>query len=145
MASQKAQSYSTHTRYHPIFHFVIIPILAATVIVGVVHAVRHPSFYNAWQVIFSIAVLMAAFLTRIYALKVQDRVIRLGERLRLAERASASARPQAARLNARQLIALRFASDEEVPALVDRTLAENLAPNEIKKAIRNWRADNWRV
>ncbi|HEX4232002.1 MAG TPA: DUF6526 family protein [Bryobacteraceae bacterium] len=145
MASQTPQSYSNHTRYDPAFHFVVIPILFATVIVGVVHALRQPNFYNLWLVIFFLAVLMAAFLIRTYAAKVQDRVIRLEERLRLAQLVDASLRPQLGRLSERQLIALRFASDEEAPALVDRTLAENLAPAEIKKAIRNWRADNWRV
>lgn len=145
MPSQTSQSYSNHTRYHPLFHFVIIPILFATVIVAIVRAVQQPAFYNIWMVIFFIAVLMAAFLVRIYPLKVQDRVVRLEERLRLAELVSASTRPQIAHLTERQLIALRFASDEEVPALVDKTLAENLAPADIKKAIRHWRADNWRV
>jgi hypothetical protein len=145
MASQTTQSYSHHTRYHPAFHFVIVPILLATVIVGIVDAVRHPSFHSIWMVIFFLAVLMAAFLTRTYSLRVQDRVIRLEERLRLGELVSASVRPQLARLSERQLIALRFASDQEAPALVDRILAENLGPAGIKKAIRNWRADNWRV
>jgi hypothetical protein len=145
MASQTTQSYSQHTRYHPAFHFVITPILFATVIVGLVEAIRHPNFHNIWMVVFFMAVLMAAFVVRIYSLKVQDRVIQLEERLRLGELVSASVRPQLAGLSERQLIALRFASDQEAPALVDRTLAENLAPVDIKKAIRNWRADNWRV
>jgi hypothetical protein len=145
LASQTPQNYSNHTRYHPVFHFVVIPILVTTVIVGVVQAVNRPSFYNIWLVIFFLAVLTAAFLTRVYAAKVQDRVIRLEERLRLAELVAAPLRPELARLTERQLIALRFASDQEAPALVDRTLAENLAPADIKKAIRNWRADNWRV
>ena len=106
----------------------IIPILFGTVIGGIVEAVRRPTFHNIWMVVFFVAVLMATFLIRIYPLKVQDRVIRLEERLRLGELVSASVRPQLARLTERQLIALRFASDQEAPALVDRTLAENLAP-----------------
>jgi hypothetical protein len=145
LAQQTSQSYSSHTRYHPVFHFVVIPILTITVIGAIVAAIRQPSIHSAWMVIFYIAVLLAAFLTRTYSLKVQDRVIRLEERLRLLELVAAPVRPQLNRLTERQLIALRFASDEEAPVLVDRTLAENLAPADIKKAIRNWRADNWRV
>lgn len=145
MAQQTSQSYSSHTRYHPAFHFVVIPILTITVIGAIVAAIRQPSIHTVWMVVFYIAVLLAAFLTRGYSLKVQDRIIRLEERLRLMELVAAPVRPQLQRLTERQLIALRFASDEEAPALVDRTLAEDLAPADIKKAIRNWRADDWRV
>jgi Family of unknown function (DUF6526) len=145
LASQTPQSYSTHTRYDPAFHFVIVPILFVTLIVGIIHALHQPNFFNLWLVVFFFAVLLAAFQMRMYSAKVQDRVIRLEERLRLAELVDASLRPQLSRLSERQLIALRFASDEEAPALVNRTLAENLAPKDIKKAIRNWRPDYWRV
>jgi hypothetical protein len=145
LASQTPQNYSNHTRYDPAFHFILTPILIITLIQGVVEAVHRPNFHNIWMVVFFFAVFLAAFLTRSYAAKVQDRVIRLEERLRLAELVAAPIRPQLGRLTERQLIALRFASDEEAPALVERALAENLAPVDIKKSILNWRSDNWRV
>ncbi|MGC2659454.1 MAG: DUF6526 family protein [Bryobacteraceae bacterium] len=145
MATPTAQTYANHTRLHPLFHLVIAPILILTVILGIVEAVRQPTLHNIWMVVFFIAVFLLSFLTRTYALKVQDRVIRLEERLRLTELVAAPIRPQVVRLSEGQLIALRFASDEEAPTLVERALTENMAPADIKKAIRNWRADHWRI
>jgi hypothetical protein len=122
-----------------------LPVLAISWIISLVFAVRHPGFLHVWIVVFNTALIVAVSRTRQYALKVQDRVIRLEERLRLAMLLPDSARPQIAKLTERQLIALRFASDEEIPALVERTLSANLARADIKKSIKNWRPDYWRV
>jgi len=111
----------------------------------VLFAIRYPGFLHFWVVIFNTALLVAAVRFRQYALKVQDRVIRLEEPLRLAALLPDSQRPQIARLTERQLIALRFASDAEIPILVEQSLSANLAPADIKKAIKIWRPDYWRV
>ena len=145
MAERTPQNLANHTRLDPPFHFFVLPVLAITWIVSVFFAVRHSGFLHIWIVVFNTALIVAVTRSRQYALKVQDRVIRLEERLRLATLLPDSLRPQIAKLTERQLIALRFASDEEVPALVERTLSANLAGADIKKSIKNWRPDYWRV
>ena len=145
MATASPQTYENHVRLDPPFHFFVLPVLAISLGVSVYACVRHPSFLTAWIIVFVAAVIVAATRARIYALKVQDRVIRLEERLRLAGLLPESLRPQITRLSETQLIALRFASDAEIPALVEQTLSANLSRADIKKAIKNWRADDWRV
>jgi hypothetical protein len=145
MAEAMPQTLANHTRIDPPFHYFVLPVFAITWIVSVIFAVRHPGFVHIWIVVFNSAIIVAIIRGRQYALKVQDRVIRLEERLRLATLLSDSLRPQIATLSERQLIALRFASDAEVPVLVERTLSANLAPADIKKAIKSWRPDYWRV
>ncbi len=145
MSERSPQTLANHVRLDPPFHYFVLPVLAITWIVSVFFLVRHPGFLHFWIVIFNTAIIVAVIRSRQYALKVQDRIIRLEERLRLATLLPDSLRPQIAKLSERQLIALRFASDEEVPALVERTLSANLAPADIKKSIKNWRPDYWRV
>jgi hypothetical protein len=145
MAERTPQTLANHVRFDPPFHYFVIPVFAISWILSVVFLVRHPGFLHFWIVIFNTALIVAVTRSRQYALKVQDRVIRLEERQRLAMLAPDSLRPQIGKLSERQLIALRFASDEEVAGLVERTLSSNLEPAEIKKAIKNWRPDYWRV
>ncbi len=131
------QNFSNHVRFDPAFHFFVAPVFAITFITEIVRAVRNPSIWNFWSIVVAAAAVTAVLLIRVYALKVQDRVIRLEERLRLND--------AAAGLMERQLVALRFASDMEAPALARRAAAENLAPHQIKEAVRVWKPDNWRV
>ncbi|MGD0823654.1 MAG: DUF6526 family protein [Terriglobales bacterium] len=145
MADASPQNYSHYTRYDPLFHFFILPVFAITLIVSIVYAFRRPGLHSAWLVVFMVAAVILIFKVRLYSLKVQDRVIRLEERLRLMTLLDPSLRPRIAELTEGQLIALRFASDGELPALAARALNEKLAGPEIKKAIQQWRADYWRV
>ena len=145
MPDETPQNFSHHTRYDPLFHFFILPVFAITLIVTIVHLVRRPGLHSAWLVVVMIAVLVAVFKIRLYALKVQDRVIRLEERLRLAALLDPAFRPRIPEFTEAQLIALRFAPDAELPALAARALNEKLAAQEIKQAIQNWRPDYWRV
>ncbi len=145
MADQSPQNFSNHTRLDPPFHFFILPVFAISLIVTIVHLVRRPSVHSAWLVVFMIAAIAAIFKIRLYALRVQDRVIRLEERLRLATLLDAALRPRIAEFTESQLVALRFASDGELPALAARALNEKLSNSEIKKSIQHWRPDYWRV
>jgi Family of unknown function (DUF6526) len=145
MADQSPQNLSNHTRLDPPFHFFILPVFAISLIVTIVHLVRRPSVHSAWLVVFMIAAIAAIFKIRLYALRVQDRVIRLEERLRLATLLDPALRPGIAEFTESQFVALRFASDAELPALAARTLNEKLSNSEIKKSIQHWRPDYWRV
>jgi len=144
MATTSAQTYANHLRRDPLFHFFLLPVLAISLGVSVYLCWHYPSFLTAWGIVFVIAVILTALKARMYALKVQDRVIRLEERLRL-QQLLPDQRPQIARLSEPQLIGLRFASDEEVPALAVRAIAENLSCAEIKRSVKSWRPDEWRV
>jgi hypothetical protein len=142
------QSFKSHTRYDPAFHFVLVPILLLNFILTVFVTVRHwpdNRFLHIWLAVVAIALLLTAGVARSSALRAQDRVIRLEERLRLAALLPATDRPRIDELSLRQLIALRFASDAEIPALVHKTLTQGLEPKAIKQNIVTWRPDYDRV
>jgi hypothetical protein len=144
--AQTPQSYAHHTRRDPLFHVFVIPVFAVFLVTAVVHLVRgrHP-FHGMLLVLIALAALVAIFKLRMYPLKVQDRMIRLEERLRLATLLPEPLRDRIPELTESQLIALRFASDAELPALAQRAMNEKLSADDIKKSIQNWRADDWRV
>lgn len=145
MNNHAAQSFSHHSRRHLPFHFFIIPVLLTNLIVTIVYLVRHPSLLAGWLVILSIALLTLAFLVRVNPLKVQDRLIRLEEQLRMNALLPGPLRERIPELTEKQLVALRFASDEEMARLVEETLQNNLSPKDIKKKIEKWRSDYFRV
>src|SRR5208282_1752560 len=105
-----AQSFSHYVRYDPPFHFFILPVFVITLIATIVHLVRRPGLHSAWLVVVMVAAIAAIFKIRLYALKVQDRVIRLEERLRLATLLDPALRPRIPEFTESQLVALRFAS-----------------------------------
>jgi hypothetical protein len=139
------QNFKNHGRTDPWFHIFPFFALVANIVVSIVYMIHHMSFYSAWLVFLSIVVFVPYFKIRLYALKVQDRVIRLEERLRLEELTPSEWHSQIYRLTEDQLIALRFAGDDEVVELAKQALAQNLTRKQIKEQIKNWRTDNWRV
>jgi hypothetical protein len=145
MSETKVQTYANHGRFDPWYHFFLAPIALIIFIASIVHLVRHPHPWGLMHVVLAFALVVLVVKLRTYSLKVQDRVIRLEERLRLATLLPEPLRSRINELDIRQLIALRFASDAETPALVERALNEKLTQKQIKQAIQNWRADNFRV
>ena len=144
------QSYAHHTWWDPPFHFFILPVFVFALVTAIVHLIlciyhHHHLFHAILMVVLALAALVAIFKIRLNALKVQDRVIRLEERLRLATILPEPLRSRIPELTESQLIALRFASDGELSGLVQKTLNEKLSRDDIKKSIRNWRPDNFRV
>jgi Family of unknown function (DUF6526) len=145
MANDTTQTYANHARLDPPFHFAQIPLAVAALVLSVILLFRNPGLLSGLWVVLAIGFVLSTMRTRIYALKVQDRVIRLEERLRLAALLPETARPRISELTGQQLIALRFASDSELPTLAMRALNEGLTSKQIKSSIENWRPDYLRV
>jgi len=145
MSKQEGQTFKKHARFDPLYHFFLAWIFLGNVIVATVYAMHHSSFFTWWLVLASVAAFLVVFKLRLYPLKVQDRIIRLEERLRLEALAPEQWHQQIYRLTEDQLIGLRFAADDEVVELAKQALEHNLNRKQIKERIRNWRPDYWRV
>jgi len=145
MSKSQPQNLKNHARFDPPFHFVLLIVFLANLIISIVYVVKHPGFYSAWFVVLSVAAILALLKMRLYPLKVQDRVIRLEERMRLQALAPAEWHTQIYRLSEDQLIGLRFAADDEVVELAKQALEHNLTRKQIKERIKDWRGDYWRV
>lgn len=143
MAENANQTHANHTRWDPVFHYFLLPVFGVSIVLALVNAFHHPGFHAVWIVVVAVAAFLAVGKMRGYALRVQDRVIRLEERLRLATTPTSAELIRG--LTEEQLIALRFASDDELPELAYKALAQRLSGKEIKKLIRDWRPDLWRV
>jgi len=144
------QSYAKHAKFVPGFHFVTFGILAINLIWSLFRLFKGlpevPVYDRLLGVAVAAALALLAWYTRIFPLRAQDRIIRLEETLRLERLLPADLRPRIADLRPGQLIALRFASDEELPELTRAVLEQGIAsPDEIKKRVRNWRADYLRM
>jgi hypothetical protein len=143
-----AQDFKNHTRWHPPFHFFIAPVLLINIGFAITYCVQHFAQHRVigpWLIVVSIALIVLAELTRSNALKVQNRVIRLEEKLRIASLVSASELVELESLTLRQYVALRFASNVELPDLARRAVREKMDGKQIKGAIKSWRADEDRV
>jgi hypothetical protein len=146
MSRSETQTLANHARFVPGYHFVSAGLLAVYLLWCLYRVVVAPSLDTAMALAFAVSMGLLFYYARIFSLTLQDRVIRLEERLRLARLLPAELAGEIERLRPRQLVALRFASDGEVEGLVRRVLAGELAgAAEIKREVRSWRSDHLRA
>ena len=142
----ETQNYQNHTRWFPLVHFVIFPMLTINLIWAIACVFMEFDWQRVQFLLLSFGVVLVSLAARLQALRAQDRLIRLEERLRYKEILSPSLADKASGLRTGQIIALRFASDHELPGIIERVLNGELKTNkEIKLAVKNWRGDYIRV
>jgi hypothetical protein len=148
MSKSSPQNLKNHGKIDPQFHYVMFVVLISNLVFAVFHLLHHwkqDPVAGAWFLVLSLLVFIPFIKLRTYPLKVQDRVIRLEERLRLQSLAPTEWHSQIYRLTEDQLIGLRFAADDEVVELAKQALEHNLTRKEIKERIQNWRPDDFRI
>ncbi len=141
------QNYATHPKFVPLYHYFLTGFVFATLVGSVINLVRSinadSGVYSASLILaIVLAMVLLGYFVRAFALGAQDRAIRAEENLRHYVMFNRLLDP---RLKMRQIIGMRFASDEEYEGLINRAIAENLSEKDIKKAIKNWRADEDRI
>jgi hypothetical protein len=141
------QNFANHRQYVKAYHYLLTALIFIGVIASVVNIVRHPPNQGGFISAILIAWLFVCtsiifWLMRRFPLKAQDRAIRAEESLRYF---ILTRKPIDNRITIQQIAALRFAPDDELLPLVDRAAEENLSPDDIKKAIKNWKGDYHRV
>lgn len=140
------QSFENHMRWFPLYHFVASPIAILFFVHTLIHAAQDPGLLHAAEVVFALGLVAAVLSSRLMALTVQNRLVRLEMRLRLKEILPPALIARIPELGTKQLIALRFASDAELPALTERVLkGEFEKPRDIKRAVKDWQPDYLRV
>ncbi|MDE1156484.1 MAG: DUF6526 family protein [Acidobacteriaceae bacterium] len=142
------QSFQNHTKWDPLSHFFLTPVFLLNLLFTGAWAYKHfrqAPFCCIWLIILAFALLLLTAKMRVYALGNQNRLIRLEERLRLQTLCPPAELAELESLTTAQLIALRFASNPELPALARRAVREKMAPKQIKASIQSWRADHQRV
>lgn len=145
MADKKPQTYANHRKFVPTYHFIAFGILVINLAWTIFRLIKEPSVGSVVAVLLALALIAMFLHLRLFPLTVQDRVIRLEERLRLKEILPEDLQPRIADLTRTQLVALRFAGDEELPGLVREVLDSKIENGEaIKKKIRSWRPDYFR-
>lgn len=145
MAQAQPQTFANHRRFIPLYHFIVFGILVINLVNALVHTVRAFSWETALGLAVAFALLCLFFWARTFALTVQDRVIRLEMRLRLQEVLPPDLRGRIDDLTRDQFVALRFASDAEMPDLVREVLTNKIDNrDEIKKRIKSWQGDYFR-
>jgi hypothetical protein len=145
MSAAPPQSFANHTKIVPGYHYAVFGVLGINLLWSLVRLWRLPGWESVLSLATAAALLGVTLYARLFALRVQDRVIRLEMRLRLRELLPSDLQPRIAELAPRHLVALRFASDAEIEALVRRVLAgELVAGKSIKQNIRDWQPDHLR-
>lgn len=144
--AERAQSYESHRRYVPAYHFFALPVVILNVVVEILRFNKYRTLYHVWLVLFALALAVFIVFARAMAARVQDRVIRLEERMRLGRLLPEELRSRIDEIRPSQLVALRFAADEELAELAQRCLSGELTKAEqIKRSIRVWRPDHLRM
>ena len=146
--AEATQSFATHRRFFPLFHFIAIPLLVINLIVRIIYAWRHWGARLVWwEVVVAVALLCVGFASRVMVLAVQDRLIRLEETLRLQRCLPDDLRGRIGELSSGQLISLRFCGDEAELATLTRSVlnGELKSRDDIKKSIKTWRPDTMRA
>jgi len=141
------QNFANHVRIVPLFHYFVIPMLVVNFVDSIVHLVRwHHWVDGTIGVLTAAALLLLSFFARMFAVTVQDRVIRLEEQLRFARLLPDDLKARIPEFTSSQFVALRFASDAELPALARKVLSDKLMDGKaIKRLVQNWRADHLRA
>jgi hypothetical protein len=150
MSDNSPQTYATHRRFDPSYHFVLMGLFVVNAVIAAWALIQmfksqHFDFTTLWNVVMAFAFSFFLLKLRLYALHNQDRLIRLEEQLRMKALLPATLATRAMGLKPSQYVALRFASDEEYPGLVQQTMDEDLNSEQIKKRIKTWRADDFRI
>jgi hypothetical protein len=144
--AEPTQNFASHKRFLPLFHFFVIPVLLINVVIEAKRAFVSPDRWTVWNLLVALALFFGLFLARLMPLVAQDRIIRLEERMRLGRLLPADLKGRENDLTREQYVAIRFAPDDEIPELVRRTLSGELKTSgDIKRAVKNWRADHLRV
>jgi Family of unknown function (DUF6526) len=138
----QTHNFENHARFFPAFHFFVAPVFLLNIVWSIVCLVRNFSFGGVVSLLVALALLVLAFCARIFALTVQDRVLRLEMRLRMQQLLPADLRVRIPEFTVNQLVSLRFASDAELPALARKVLDERLMERKaIKGMIQDWQPD----
>jgi hypothetical protein len=144
--SERPQSFENHAKMVPAFHYVALPILLVVLVSAVWRLVQDPSWNTTLGVLLAVALQIIALYARVFALGVQDRVIRLEERMRMDLLFPDDLKPRIGDFTTEQLIGLRFASDDEFVDLCRKVLDEGMADRKsVKAAVKSWRADHQRI
>jgi len=144
--AQPPQTIKNHARFFPLFHFFVAPVMMINFFVAVWQLYKQPSAGTAWGLVVALALVGLALASRLMALTVQDRLIRLEMRLRLQQLLSPELAARVGEIDRPQFVALRFASDAELPDLVRDVLHGKLETQQaIKERVRNWQPDYFRA